>query len=174
LRKVRFNAIFQALNRKEKMVVSVLIFFLFGSIAYWGGALYFSFTMAVPDHGGRYAEGVVGQPRYLNPILSQTSAADRDLSTVLFDGLFGYDDQGKVVEKLAEHYTISDDGKTYTVTLRGGALWHDGMPVTAQDVLFTIQAIQDPAYKSPLRQNWQGIETEAKDDRTVVFNLKNA
>lgn len=168
----RFLALFRVLTLRERLIVGTLVFFSFGALLYWIGALYLSFTVSVPAIGGRYMEGVVGQPRYLNPILSQTSAADKDLSELLFSGLFGYDNEGKVVPQLAEHYSVSDDGKEYRVTLRGNAKWHDGSDVVASDVLFTVNAIQDPAYKSPLRQNWQGVEATSPDDRTIVFTLK--
>jgi peptide/nickel transport system substrate-binding protein len=160
------------LDLKGKLIVGTLLFFIVGALFYWMGSFYVSLTKKVPAVGGGYTEGIVGQPRYLNPILSQTSAADRDLSQVLFSGLFGYDSEGNVVPRLAERYSVSDDGKEYTVTLRANAKWHDGSDVTVSDVLFTVNAIQDPAYKSPLRQNWQGIDIESKDDRTLVFTLK--
>ena len=165
-------ALLRVLDFKGKLIVGSLLFFIAAALLYWVGAVYVSMTKAVPTTGGSYTEGIVGQPRYLNPILSQTSAADKDLVQVLFSGLFGYDDDGNVVPKLAEHYSVSDDGKVYTVTLRAGAKWHDGTDVTADDVLFTVNAIEDPAYKSPLRQNWQGIDASSTDARTLVFTLK--
>ncbi len=74
---------------------------------------------------------------------------------------------------MAESYEISDDQQIYTVHLRKNLVWHDGQPLTAADVFFTINILQDPSYKSPLRSNWQGVEVSQIDDYTVSFNLSN-
>ncbi len=142
------------------------------ALLFWVGALYIAATEVVPDRGGRYTEGIVGQPQYINPILSPANMADEDLVHAVYDGLFGYDADGRITERLAEHYSLSEDGKTYTVTLRSGVKWHDGHEVTAHDVAFTANAIKEQAYRSPLRQNWLGVEVQVQDDRTIVFSLK--
>jgi peptide/nickel transport system substrate-binding protein len=139
---------------------------------FWLGAGYLALTVPVPKHGGRYVEGVVSQPRYINPILSQTSDADADLVELLFAGLFSHDREGRLVKRVASDYSVSEDGRTYTIFLRTGVTFHDGEELTADDVVFTVQAIQDPATKSPLRANWVGIETNATDRYTVTFALK--
>ena len=73
---------------------------------------------------------------------------------------------------LAASYEISKDGKTYAIKLKEGALWHDGEPFNAEDVVFTINAVQNPEYNSPLRTSWQGIKAEAPDKNTVILTLK--
>ncbi|EKE19973.1 MAG: hypothetical protein ACD_8C00073G0001 [uncultured bacterium] len=143
------------------------------SFVFWIGSFYLNMTKAIPKVGGEYIEGVVGQPLYLNPLLSQTSEADSDLASLIYSGLFKYDDNGNVVTDLAENYSVSDDQKEYIVSLRKGAFWHDGEAITAGDVNFTFNALQDPAYKSPLRQNLQGVEVSLIDENTIKFVLKN-
>ncbi|MFA9262273.1 MAG: ABC transporter substrate-binding protein [Undibacterium sp.] len=129
-------------------------------------------TKVAPDFGGQYIEGVVAQPRYINPILSQTSDADADLVELIYASLFRYGSEGKLEKYIASDSSISEDGKIYTVFLKPGVRFHDGEELSADDVVFTIRAIQDPAYKSPLRANWQGVEVAAPDRYTVVFTLK--
>lgn len=126
----------------------------------------------MPKEGGRYSEGVIGQPAYINPLLSQTSEADADLTQLIYSGLFNYNGQGEIVEDLAERYEISEDKQVYTVYLRKNAKWHDGQPLTAGDVYFTITILKDQAYKSPLRFNWQGVEVRQVDDYALEFSLK--
>ncbi|MBI2439574.1 MAG: peptide ABC transporter substrate-binding protein [Candidatus Moranbacteria bacterium] len=150
----------------------VVVAFL--ALSFWLGALYFTSTKEVAEYGGEYAEGIAGQPRYINPILSQTSEADAALSELVYSGLFGYDEQGELVKRLAAEYSIADEGKLYTVTLRQGVRWHDGEELSADDVLFTIRAIQDPAFKSPLRANWLSVDVAAVDRYTVTFTLKKS
>lgn len=144
------------------------------ALLFWLGALYVASTRVIPEAGGEYTEGIASQPRYINPILSQTSEADADLSQLVYSGLFGYDASGSLVKRLASDYTVSEDGKLYTVTLRQGVKWHDGEEMTADDVVYTIQAIQDPTYKSPLRSNWLSVDVASVDRYTVTFSLKKA
>lgn len=165
--------LFQILSHREKITVNALILVatvsLLGSIA----GFYLHFTKAVPIFGGEYSEGIIGQPLYVNPILAQGSDADQDLSALVYSGLFKYDSDGKLIPDLAEGYEISDDKLTYTVHLKKDVKWHDGEPFTSDDVLFTIQAVQDPIFKSPLRQNWQGVGIETEDENTVRFILQS-
>lgn len=146
--------------------------FAAGAFVFWVAAVYRAETKVVPQAGGQYIEGVVAQPRYVNPILSQTSDADADLVELLYAGLFDYDTTGALIKDMASDYAITEDGKLYTVYLRRGIQFHDGTELTANDVVFTLRAIQDPAYKSPLRPNWLGVEVNAPDPYTVVFSLK--
>jgi len=118
-------------------------------------------------------EGVVGQPLYINPLLSQTSEADSDLVQLIYKGLLKYNSNGEIENALAEGYEVSEDQKTYTVHLRKNLFWQDDQPLTASDVFFTISILQDPAYKSPLRQNWQGVTANQIDDYTLSFNISN-
>lgn len=136
-------------------------------------ARYVNQTKAEPCVGGKYTEGLLGQPRYINPILSQTNDIDRDLVEIIFSGLFTYDDQSNLVPELADHYTVEENGLAYVITLKDNLLWHDGEKLTADDIIFTIKTIQDAEYKSPLRIIWQGVEMEKIDDLTMRFKIQN-
>ncbi|HEY4517322.1 MAG TPA: ABC transporter substrate-binding protein, partial [Candidatus Paceibacterota bacterium] len=106
-----------------------------------------------------------------NPLLA-ISDADRDLTTLIYSGLLRTAPDGTLIPDLASSYTASPDGLTYTVTLRKDATFQDGIPVTADDVVFTIDRAHDPAIKSPKRPNWDGITAEKADPLTVRFTLK--
>ncbi len=139
---------------------------------FWGWSSYLSFTQAVPKEGGQYIEGIVAQPRYINPILSQTSDADSVLSGLIYGSLFVSGRDGLPEKSMASDYTLTEEGRVITVFLKPGIRFHDGEELTAEDVVFTVRAIQDPAYKSPLRSNWLGVEVNAPERFTVVFTLK--
>jgi peptide/nickel transport system substrate-binding protein len=124
----------------------------------------------VPAYGGTLHEGEVGSPQFINPLLA-ISDADNDLSTLTYAGLMGLTGEGALTPVLAQAYDISEDGKTYTFTLRENAMFSDGTPVTAEDVVFTVQKAQDPALKSPRYADWSGVRAEATDHRTVRFTL---
>lgn len=128
------------------------------------------YTVTVPDYGGTLTEGIIGVPRFINPLIA-VSDADRDLVALVYSGLMATDSDGSLVPDLAERYTLSDDGTVYTFTLRDDAVFHDGTPVTAHDVAFTVTLAQNDLLKSPKRPNWEGVRAEALDDLTVVFTL---
>jgi len=161
--------ILQRLTLKEKFYFYSLVFILFASLLSWGIVSYYSKTQAVPKNGGEYIEGIVGQPRYLNPMISAYNNTDKDLSRIIYSNLFEYNADGKLQNDLAESYEISEDKTTYTVHIRQDVFWHDGEKLTAEDVLFTAKLISDPNYKIPIRSNWSGIETNLIDDYTISF-----
>ncbi|HQV68316.1 MAG TPA: peptide ABC transporter substrate-binding protein [Thermoflexales bacterium] len=131
-------------------------------------------TILLPDAGGTYVEGVAGAPQSINPLLCQTNEADRDLCSLVFAGLTRFTDAGEVVPDIATTWDISSDGITYTFKLRGDAKWHDGQPVTADDVIFTIGLLQDPDF--PGRQDigaaWRSVKAVKTDPQTVQLALK--
>ncbi len=136
-------------------------------------ALERQFLIEVPSHGGSLREGVLGAPRFVNPLLALTDA-DRDLTVLTYAGLMGYGHDGSLVPVLAERYEVSEDGRTYTFILREDAEFSDGTPVTAEDVVYTVGKAQDPSLKSPELANWANIAVEAVDARTVRFTLPQA
>lgn len=128
------------------------------------------YTMKQPVDGGTYAEGVIGRLDTLNPIYASTQS-ERSAAMLLFSSLLRYDQRNNLEGDLATGYTRSDDGKTYTVTLRKDALWSDGRRVTADDVEFTLKLIKNPATRSYLYRTWQDIKVVKKDRYTIELTL---
>lgn len=133
-------------------------------------------TIVVPDVGGTYVEAAVGRPRWINPVLCQLNEVDEDISSLVFTGLMRIGPTGELEPDLAERWEIGTDGKSYTFTLRPDARWHDGNPVTADDVLYTIRVLQDPSYQGPAQyaELWRGIGVDKLGSSTVRFTLKDA
>jgi peptide/nickel transport system substrate-binding protein len=130
-------------------------------------------TVERPDWGGTYVEGVAGRPSTINPIFSQYNDVDRDLAALVFTGLTRADENGNLIPDLASRWSASPDGLIYTFTLRTDVRWHDGEPFTADDVLYTIHAMQDPGYKGPpdLATFWRTAAITATDAATIRFQL---
>lgn len=126
----------------------------------------------VPAPGGTFTEGVVGVPSQINP-LQMGSAAERDLSSLIFAGLTRLDARGDVAPDLAATWKVSDDGKQYTFFLRADARWSDQTPVTADDVLFTIGLLQNPAFPGDptLAGLWQAVRVTKLARMSVRFDL---
>ncbi|MCI0849740.1 MAG: peptide ABC transporter substrate-binding protein, partial [Chloroflexi bacterium] len=97
---------------------------------------------ARPVSGGKYVEGLAGSTASVNPLYASLNEADQDLTSLLFAGLVRLGPNGAVLPGMADLPTITPDGLTYIFELRRGLFWHDGVPLDAEDVLFTIETIQ--------------------------------
>lgn len=170
----QWKRIFKVLNKKERVVLSVLFGLAFCCLVFLFSSFYLKNTEVVPASGGAYKEGLVGQPQYINPIYGETNDVDRDLIELVFSGPMSYDNNGQIVNDLAESYKISEDGKTYEFKLKDNIFWHDGKPLTSEDVIFTIKTIQNSDYKSPLRANWLEVESEIISERDFRLKLKSS
>ncbi len=159
------------LSTTEKGALFILLALIFLSGGNLGLRIYWKLTEVMPQVGGSYREGILHEPRYLNPVFA-TQDADRDLVRLVFSSLFTYSGDGALKPELAERYEVGPDAKIYTIFLRRGIKWHDGKLVSADDVVFTIQLAQNPQYHSPHRTNWQGVSVEKIDDYTVRLVLR--
>jgi len=129
------------------------------------------FLITVPTYGGTWNEGVIGIPRYVNPVLAN-SEADKDLTSLVYSGILKKDKDGNFINDLASNVEESEDNLSFTVTLNSKAEFQDGKKVTADDIIFTISKIKDKDINSPLAINFEGIDVEKVDESTVIFRLK--
>jgi len=162
----------RTLKSWERILIFILIGIILLSLGLWIDIYYLKHSRLVPAKGGQYTEGLVGQPKYVNPILAQTNDIDMDLSYLVFSGLMTYNEKQELVPDLAENYQISEDKKTYIFTLKPNLFWQDGEPLTCDDIIFTIHRIQDPDFKSPLRSSFLNIDIEKIDASNLKFILK--
>lgn len=124
-----------------------------------------------PTVGGELREGIVGSPRFVNPTLAITRA-DQDMAALLFDGLLEVSPDGELVPNIAKSITLSSDATVYNVVLRDDVKFHDGTPLTADDIVFTIGLIQNPELKSPLQGNFNDVVIEKLGEYEVNFVLE--
>jgi peptide/nickel transport system substrate-binding protein len=123
--------------------------------------------------GGEYKEALVGGLQRLNPVLDVRNPPDRDVDRLIFSGLVKFDCAGSPVPDLSDGWVISDGGTVYTFRIREDAVWQDGEPVTARDVVYTFGLIQDRDYTGPsdLAALWRSVRVEAVDAKQVRFTL---
>lgn len=169
--KKQWRHFFTVLSKKEKIVFFVLIGLFLISLITLSLNNYYYNTQLVPTKGGTHVEGVVGQPRFINPIYAN-SDADRNITQLIFSGLMKFDENLNIVPDLAERYEVDETGKTYTFYLKENLKWEDETPITIDDIIFTVQTIQNPNFKSPLQANWVGVEMEKMDNSTLKFILR--
>ena len=162
------------MSRRDAAVVLVLVLVL----GVLGGAIAApAFTPVVaplatptPAPIPIHREAVVGLPSSVNPVTARTQA-DRDLVALLFRGLVRAGEDGRPIADLAAGWTVESKGTRWTFRLRSDATWQDGVPVTSDDVVYTVRVLQDPAYTGPLAAGWQGVTATALDPTTVRFDL---
>jgi peptide/nickel transport system substrate-binding protein len=129
-----------------------------------------------PTTGGVYSEGLVGSYGRLNPLLDFFNPADRSVDALLYSGLIKFDGRGLPQGDLAESWGISQDGTVYNFSIRPNAVWHDGEPVTSEDVIFTVELLRDEAFPVPddQRDFWDQVEVKLLDEKTLQFRLPEA
>lgn len=157
-------------SKKTKQLMSV--FFVIATLSLIGAIWQFQdkFISTIKTQGGSFKEGIIGTPRFINPVLAQ-SQSDKDMTKLLFSSLIEQDEFGKNIFKLAESLEISEDKKSYILGLKKNLFFHDKKKITTDDLIFTIEKIQDPLIKSPLFNKWEGIKVEKLDSYTVKFSL---
>lgn len=169
----RYFAFIERRSLPERMLFHTVLILALVSLLWSVVSVSKSYLMTTPVTGGVITEGVVGTPRFVNPVLAVTRA-DQDMVALIYDGLMKIDPDGNLVPNLAESVTVSEDGTTYDITLKQDVFFHNGAPLTSKDVAFTIGLIQDPELKSPLRGNWDGVTVEEVSDYELTLTLREA
>jgi peptide/nickel transport system substrate-binding protein len=167
----QWKQLFKTLKGAERIIFLTFFVLALASATYLAIDFYINNTNVAPAYGGSYTEGVVGQPRFINPIYGETDDVDRTLIDLIYSGLMTYDKDGKITNDLVKNYQLSADGKTYTFQLKDNLYWQDGLALTADDVIYTIKTIQNSDYKSPLRANWLEVDAEKTSDKSFTLSL---
>jgi len=165
-----FRAAIKRFSKKEQAVFIALLLGAMISLLFLIRALDARYAALAPLKSGTFREGVVGSPRFINPLVA-ISDTDRDMVNLIYAGLMRADGSGGFEPELAASYEISPDGLAYTFRLRDNLIWHDNHPLTSDDVIFTIEQARNPALRSPLRAQWEGVVIEKIDDRALRFTL---
>jgi len=160
------------LSVTEKVIFFCLIFIFIFSSLFLLLKVNASTIVEIPSKGGSLVEGVIGTPRFINPLFSSDgSDADKDLTLLVYSGLLKATPDGELRNDLSENFEISPDGLSYTFRLRDDIYFHDGAKITTEDIEFTIQKIQDSSVRSPKRTNWENVSIEVLDSREIKFIL---
>jgi len=130
----------------------------------------------VPTAGGIYTEGVIGSLVRLNPVLDVYNQADRDVNRLIFSSLIRFDSHGYAQADLAESWGISKDGTIYNFSLKPGVVWHDGKPLTSDDIIFTIEFLRaaEGVVPSDLVAFWKEVEVKQVNESMLQFRLPEA
>ena len=159
------------LSKREKTIIQISLVLIIISGIFLLTNLYKNHIVLVPDNGGEYTEGLTGSPKFINPLYSSINTVDSDIESLIYSGLLKRNKENQIVPDLAEKFEASEDGLAYTFYLREDVSWHNGTPFTADDVIFTFNALTNANYNSPLQRSFEGINIEKINEYTVRFIL---
>ena len=162
--------VIETAKTSDRWLLRLLLLAIFGTLVWF--VLVLNQTVSIPgiSAGGDFTEGIIGTPRFVNPVLALTRA-DQDMTALTYSGLMKIGADGTLVPDVASTIEVSEDGMTYTIALREDITFHDGEPLTSDDVLFTINLIQNDELKSPLRGNWSDVVVEAVDEYNLLVTI---
>ncbi len=124
------------------------------------------------DIGDAYVDASIGDASVLNPLLSGDSSSN-DINGLVYNGLVKVDKDLRVVGELAKSFEVRRGGLEIVFHLHQGVQWHDGLPFTADDVLFTYQKLRDPTVHTPYSDNFMDVAgVTAPDPYTVRVTYK--
>lgn len=155
----------------DRFILRLMFFAIIASGIYFILSLNNNFSILTPAEGGTLVEGIVGTPRFINPALALTRA-DQDTAALVYSGLLKIDQDGNLTNDLAESVTISEDGLTYNIKIKKNQTFHDETPLTAKDVVFTIELIKNPELRSPMRGNWNDVTVEQVNEYELNVIIK--
>lgn len=154
-------------------IVVVVVALVSIAIVIFGNKPILETIAPAPSTGGVYTEALIGPPSRFNPLLDYYNQVDRDVDRLIYSSLITFDSWGNPIPELAEDLGISVDGDVYNITIRDGVTWHDGEPLTSEDVLFTIEMMRldDIPVPDDIRALWHSVEVTVFDDLNLQFRL---
>lgn len=169
-KQLKYIGTFLSVQERKTLTLLTILIFLTGIM--WSTIYFYTHLTRVPAIGGEYREALVGGPKYINPLFASANDVDNDITSLVYSGLFRYNEKRELVPDLASEYKVSSDGKTYDISLQKNIHWSDGTELTIDDVLYTFELVQNQEVESPLYDSFQGVEVKKTGDLSVRFILK--
>lgn len=145
-------------------------FYTFFLIIFISMLSFFFSTNRIVDNNA-LNEGTIGIPLNLNPLLLSKIQSEKDMASLIFNGLFKLDSEGNVTPDLAKSWSITPDGKTFTIKLKKSVYWHDGELLTAADVNFTLSYLRNNLALQNQNTIWNDVKIFFTDNDTIIFHL---
>jgi len=160
-------------SRRKRWILLGMLICLSGIFLWLRHEFFLVHSRFVAAEGGIFTESTIGTIKNLNPLVKDATPFDKDLHKLIYMGLLRYDPiSGQITDGLAD-FQISEDSKTYTITIKNSARFSDGSRVTIDDVFFTIETlIKNPNFPNPvLKEAFEYITINEVDNQTLEFQL---
>lgn len=168
----QFKHLHKFLKPREYLVVKVCILLIVVNSLYLGIIFFKNHLVYTPVAGGEYTEGLISYPKVINPLYAVNRDVDNDLSRLIYSSLFRYDKDGKLINDLVDNFIINDN-KEYIIKIKDNVKWHNGDYLVIDDVIFTIEAIKNEEYNSPLKNLFNDAVIEKVDYLTIKIVLNS-
>ncbi len=168
----QFKYLKKFLSVKEKWILAASLSVLVITSSLLLRGFWLNHLVVSPKNGGQYIEGTITPPSHINPLFFGLNSTDDDLVSLVYSSLWKRDNNGSLKADLVESFKISDDQKTYTIKITDKARFHSGKKLTTDDVIFTINTIKDPRFKSTWRRYFINVEAEKISDTELKLSLK--
>ncbi len=162
------------ISKTESNILTISISLIILSMFALLGLFATSNRIEIPTLGGEYTEALVGEPQFINPLYASSNDVDADIASLIYSGLLKLDPNDGLTNDLASEININEDQTVYTITIRDDAKFHNGDEVMARDVVFTINAIQNSSYRSPLAHKFKDVSIVQEDDKIISFILESS
>lgn len=130
-----------------------------------------AYQMTTFVDGGNYSEATLGAINSMNPLYANTSS-EKTLARLLFANLMSPDTTGHMKGELAKQVKkVDGDAAKWRLTLRDNLYWSDGEPITSDDLLYTIELIENDAAKTTIGVDFGSVKINKIDEKTVEFEL---
>ena len=151
------------------LLVGIVIF-----LAVTQGIMYRnSYAVVTFGNGGTYTEATLGKINSLNPLFATTSS-EKTLSKLMFARISAPDYSGHTGLDLAASIKSDQSGKVWSIKLRDGLKWSDGEPITNQDILYTVDIIQNPKVNTAYSANLANVKVMEDSNGRIIFELPRA
>jgi peptide/nickel transport system substrate-binding protein len=163
----------QVLSQKEKKLIKLFSLIIIVCLVLLIGRFYFAHSEIVPQKGGRYIEGLVGQPKFINPVLA-VDETDLTLVNLIFSGLLKLNQNSELQPDLVKSFVFNPEQKEHIFCLKENVYWHDGEKLDIEDILFTFSLIKNPVFKSPLLEKIKNIQINQIDENCFQVAAENS
>lgn len=170
--KINLFSIIRSFNTNQKRIAVglALTIVISSGVLIWH--LFLQVTTIAPAPGGSIREGIVGVPKFVNPILA-SSPIDQDLSRLVYSGLLRKTAYGTYMPDLADSCLFNKNSTRVVCTLKPNITFHDGTPLSAADIVFTVERIQQlGVHSSVFLGKWAGVRAELITPNQVAFHLQ--
>lgn len=170
----QFKYLPKFLNRKEALIILLATIVLLVSLIWLLSSFIKNHLELKPKSGGHYSEALVGRVQSINPLYSLNRDVDADIVSLVYSSLLKRNTDGTLVNDLVKDLTVDGTGKVYDINLRDDVKFHHGEKLSADDVVFTFEALTNPEYNSPWRESFSGVSVEKTGDFSIRFTLPEA
>lgn len=167
------RSIRKKISKKQIILIATMLCFVCLFLLIQFHFFFVAHQRDVPAKGGIITDSAVGQITNFNPLVQNPTLLDRDIHQLIYAGLLQYNILSGQIEPGLADLVISEDLRTYTLTIKNSAKFSNGDPVTTDDVIFTFEkVIKNPGFQNKALQSaFEYVVIEVIDEKRITFSI---